>query len=173
MYVCVALPLCLPVTLTGVNSWQGQKSPQHFPLSLSSHFFLLSRVHSSCPPYFSRFFFFSHLAPLQLSLTHLPYTVAPSLYYISGSMGTTSTRSSADVCINQIEGPVMLDDLKARVYVTYTQSSLYTYRWTCWLRPALPRWRGQWRPVKGHSLPHPFLWEHENPRLHWHSLLCR
>lgn len=129
MYVCVALPLRFPVTLSGVNSWRGQKSPltllslslspvlSVFP-SASTHRVLFLRPALSF--FFSRS---SRRAPLQLSFTLVPSSTLSVLKsYISDSLGTTSTCFSADVCINQTEGPVVLDDLSSH---THTHSHFF------------------------------------------------
>ena len=117
MYVSVALPLGFPVTLTGVNSWRGQKSPLTL---LSSHFYFLARLHSSCSLSFPR------LAPLQLSFTLLLSSSLSGLRsYISDATGTGSTCSSADVCINQTEGPAVADDLTS-LRLTHTHPHTHT-----------------------------------------------
>ena len=80
------------------------KQPTNTSPSLSSHLFLLPCLRSSCSPSFSHFFFFFSGTP-----PTLPDEPPPSrsrsgpMCYISDSLGTstTSTCSSADVCINQ------------------------------------------------------------------------
>lgn len=132
--VCVCHP-SLHCDFDWSEQLTGLKKPKNISPSLSpiiSSFFSLSRLKCRlCSLSFPRFFLllFSRLALLQLSLTHLPSSTHSALMsHISGSMGTctTSTCSSADVCINHIDGPVVLGDLKAKVHVSHTHSHFFT-----------------------------------------------
>ncbi len=73
---------------------------------------------------FFRFFFLAW----HFSNSRLPSSTLSVLQsYISDSVGTTSTCSSADVCINQTaEGPVGLDKLKARDSPSHLPVNLLT-----------------------------------------------
>lgn len=120
MYESVALLCHFPVTLTGVNSWQGQKDL----LRLFSRL-LQSSLYSSTSTHHVLFLAFFRFLPgaAPALFTHFPSrTLSIPRSYISESMGTTSTCSSANVCINQIEGPVALDDLKV---LNITHSHLF------------------------------------------------
>lgn len=79
-------------------------------LSLSSDLSFFSHAYTHHVLFLSLAFFFFFLA-WHLSNSRLPSSTLSVLQsYISDSMGTTSTCSSADVCINQTaEGPVVLD----------------------------------------------------------------
>lgn len=121
---CVCYP-SLPCDFDWSKQLTGLK---HFSLTLSDHLFFPSHAHTDCVLFLCpAFSFFSHLALLQLSLTHLPSSPRSGLKsHISDSMGTctTSTCSSADVCINHTEGPVVLACMSHTH--THTHSDFFT-----------------------------------------------